>query len=655
MKVIIIFFLLSVLVLAQPDTHPRLLVQEQDLPGLRAKISNSPSTINEYYSVMRGLNNDFMVNTPPLNYTEYGIYSNLAFGSLVENDPGFDPYLAEQWAMLSINKTLSINRRQNNWSQRLEINFITPVLALVYDYAYEFLTTTQKEDLLNEIIYYMDIIRTWVYSQDKRIKYSNHIDMLSSSLGLAAISIKGENLNLYSDEQFEKDIDSVKVRIFKFPYGTFHTQWNIDGSTKEGPSYQILHGATVNLFLCALSKYENYNWFDPPDPQYAFIKPTLINVINHLIYHVYPKPHHTYSRNDMSFIYYNDSNGPGLHCMIGDYLMLAQKYNYGPAVWLYEQTLASPTNLNSYISDRTNHYANQNTFLLPIIYYAEYPSTSPEGFLEYENYFPDDGLFFWRTGWDNENDLQFMFQSRPAWHEVYPGEYIVPIHHTQPDNGQFMLNIHGEFYICDTEDKYKPRNNNYINMFEYETGLYQGEAHGKNERSWWDRHGTILEYFKSASINYVEADNKKAFSELLNQEQYEVNVRLSPSEDLWWVMPVQKVKRAVQYIKQKDGLPLYFIITDDIQKDETVRQYNWFVHTMFDNLPDTKLEHKFDISSNPVKLKRKDGSEPQKYLDLYVAHPSTFTPSLETVYTKLNYDELLEGDQYAMVDGMHYF
>jgi hypothetical protein len=363
-KIIIILqlFLIS-LHFAQSTNHPRILIYQEDLDAIRAKVWNNPGSLPyEYYQKMTTFNNYFLTHhVGSYDSWNFGIYGNMAFGYLIER--AGNPALAQVWVDESIAYAINtiipqIPSPPANWLERLKIVGVIRSLAIIYDYAYDELSSAEKQIFMQAINSGMVSLRNWLNSENYSIKYCNHIDCISSALGLAAIAIKGEDQSIYSDLEYTQDMLKIKSVLFDYPYGHYHRMYGLDGSTKEGPAYAQMHPAHINFFISALSKIEDYNWFDPPDQQYDFIRTTYKNRTEHFIFHLLPKRYHTYSYDDFSFLYYNDSVGPALYAMIGDYLMFAKIYNCGLSKWLYEQTLGSPNNLTR----NTNLYGFINNF-----------------------------------------------------------------------------------------------------------------------------------------------------------------------------------------------------------------------------------------------------------------------------------------------------
>jgi hypothetical protein len=226
-----------------------------------------------------------------------------------------------------------------------------------------------------------------------------------------------------------------------------------------------------------------------------------------------------------------------------------------------------------------------------------------------------------------------MFQSEPEWYSPEGYEPIVQGKHSQPDKGQFLLHAYGEWFIADTEDKINPWGNNYIVI--NESGDYLGEAHGYGGNSWWQQHGEITNYIESDLINYVSSDNTETFKYLLRPQSSGLRI-YSPQDPPntlteGWLMDMQNALRDVYYIKQEGSIPYYFIVLDDIQRDNNPHEYNWLAHTRSSGNPASVPRYTFDTGTNPIKVKRSNGSAPEKYLDLYVGHPATFTRSTVTV------------------------
>ncbi len=161
---------------------------------------------------------------------------------------------------------------------------------------------------------------------------------------------------------------------------------------------------------------------------------------------------------------------------------------------------------------------------------VENPDTSPR--LALARCWPEHGRVALRTGWSDPNAILFAMEC---------GEYGS---HGHADQGSFVLTAYGEHLVDDTG---------------YGGWEATSEAHsvvlidGKGQRQ-RGMLGAIRDFLHTEAMDYFEADSTAAYSTAES--------------------PAERVKRHVLFMR-----PSYFVIVDDVRKDDSQHDYQWLLHS----------------------------------------------------------------------------
>jgi len=161
---------------------------------------------------------------------------------------------------------------------------------------------------------------------------------------------------------------------------------------------------------------------------------------------------------------------------------------------------------------------------------VENPDTSPR--LALARYWPEHGRVTLRTGWSDPDGILLAMEC---------GEYGS---HGHADQGSFIITAYGEHLVDDT---------GYggweATAEAHSVALIDGEGQRKGGML-----GAINDFIHTEAMDYFEADSTKAYS----------------TND----SPVQMVKRHVLFMR-----PGYFVIVDELRKDDQPHQYEWLLHS----------------------------------------------------------------------------
>ena len=291
-----------------------------------------------------------------------------------------------------------------------------------------------------------------------------------------------------------------------------------DGAYFESPMY---HKYTMNYmtpFATALLRSGRENLFEYRDR--VLQKTCLYN-----LYMMEPTRDHFAPFNDGRRLAGNPPQG--LHPADAYFARLASVYRDGLLRWLFDNMFGP--------NRRFPVWNFQHGHPDAVVWYddtvpVEDPDTSPR--LALARCWPEHGRVALRTGWNDPDGILFAMEC---------GEYGS---HGHADQGSFVLTAYREHLVDDigyggweaTSEAHS-------------VALIDGEGQRKGGML-----GGINDFVHTEAMDYFEADSTPAYS----------------TED----SPVQLVKRHVLFMR-----PGYFVIVDELRKDDQVHQYEWLLHS----------------------------------------------------------------------------
>lgn len=490
-------------------------------------------------------------------------------------------------------------------------------LAYTYDYCQDILIASNKMTLFENALYENIVeIRNWASTLNAKTS-NNHGLYEGSGLGIAAISLDGVQINSTIYDASE-DLSLAKEVIL----GVLDGLWDKNGAPFESNFYGM--GAPLSAvfaFAEALKRRGDMDIYDYPG---------LINLSQWFAYELLPQrttsstcPHSHKWNNNLNTGYYWSNPW--------QFLQTAAEYNDGLSQWLFDQTVASmnPDHFKNIIGQSCfgglfyrHGYTWDGDLILPILKYQPVPGVNPEAILPQSFYFKDRGLVYFRTGWNDINDLLFSFESRLLF--SLSGEHF-HWHWDDRDKNSYTLYAYGEMFAVDpgrasSSQTYLrfTNNHNYIVI----------EDLGQSHNDTWTGAGSINDYISDDFIGFVRGDAESAYDELYvienDPENQYFRIINDPSEltdPAGFLNPVENADRYVQYIKESNGIPFYFILADDIRKDNSLHTYKWLHHTV----------DGFSASTNGITKHIYKNSNPSKYLDLNIFNPENFSTSSELI------------------------
>jgi hypothetical protein len=184
------------------------------------------------------------------------------------------------------------------------------------------------------------------------------------------------------------------------------------------------------------------------------------------------------------------------------------------------------------------------------------------------------GLYYYRSGWPagaSSDDVVFSFHS---------GRFQGG--HAQEDQNQFTLYAFGDKLVIDHGAGNPGKQSESHNIV-----LIDGNGQ-HNAGSSIGTDGDIARYLLGGFADYVQGDATAAYTTYspLNNPGYP----LRESDWSWGYIgsnPVLFARRNVLAVHGSDGIPPYFLIFDDIDKDGSAHDYRWQLHTADVNTVDT--------------------------------------------------------------------
>jgi hypothetical protein len=417
----------------------------------------------------------------------------------------------------------------------------------------------------NEIESYIDTMMTafnyerWLH----RPYVSNLSAMIGSSLGLAAICL--------ADEINPDKVKAAIARADLFVDKWLEYQVDPDGTCNEGAMYAGWSLRNLVYYFVARQRYDGLDYsvrtgIQKMEEWVAFaLLPTgraEINNINDAAYLNYPlSRHHTYL----------------------DWAQTA--WGSGLASWLWNRICGEG------LGHESGRLADKAA---TVLWHRNLDPKNPMLTLPRHRLWQHRGLYYFRTGWPDEitsDDIVFSF---------YSGKFQGG--HAHEDQNNFTLYGHGALFAVDHGYGWTSKESEAHNMV-FVDGKGQHYAGGSVGTD-----GSISEYLIGEYADYLLGDATAAYT-----THSEFNMPGFPFADDDWSYgydggnPVVRAGRRVIVVHDDEKPPCFFIF-DDIAKDDSLRTYEWRMHTLQNNAVET--------ASNPILIGGDNGR-----LDMYVITP----------------------------------
>jgi hypothetical protein len=558
--------------------HPKLLLSAADLPALRTATHGNGTNAREFRDMRNRA--DVYVDQHPdtlLDFLEglrtvpeLGLVHQVLGPSLLNAQPPgvapvpLDPGAKVREVLLHLARTRDVDT--NDYASSLRLR----TLAVGYDLAFAEATPAERQEIRAEIIAYLDLMQSRFEYQRylERPFTSNRGAMVGAAIGLATIAIwddvsASERTALQPALLFGRDLVTTCIT----------TILGSDGSYREG----VLYGAW--MLRMVIPYFEAERRFSGND---LGADPRIEKIAAWLAYEVLPEGGgRTNNLNDSLWL----TRPLAVH---GTYLDWAQ-YRFASPLAKY---------LERHVTGVYGHDPGADgDKVATVLWNRDIAAADPGSLLPAGSLFADRGIYYYRNGWKTAasgSEILFTFQSG-----AFQGG------HAQEDQNHFTLYAYGDRYVLDHGSQYTsvlPKESIAHNI------VLIDQLGQHNAGSSIGTDGSMSDAFLTAFADYVCGDATSAYTTYSPLNAPDVPF---PGTDWSWGYdggnPVQRAKRHVVSLKGA-GAPPYFLIADDIRKDDVAHQYDWQIHTDASN--------EVDVSTDPVRI---TGS--QSELRLYFARP----------------------------------
>jgi len=345
-----------------------------------------------------------------------------------------------------------------------------------------------------------------------------------------------------------------------------------DGACFEGVQYGAWAMRHLAWYFEARRRYNGDDYSQRPD---------IRRIEQWLAYEVLPERGGVVNNlNDTSYLNHPLSR-------LNTYLEWAMtRWNSGLAAWLWDRSLGAEDGYD---------WGALEDHAATVLWHRPFPPVNPGSILPRSKLWEERGLYYYRTGWPSHgysDDLVFSFYAG-----VFHGG------HSQEDQGSFTLYGYGTRFAAD--NGFDPPNAKSVahNMVfvDGKGQHYSGSSVGTD--------GKILARLLSPPADYLFGDMTAAYG-----TYSPFNAPGIPFPDDDWSYgyfgdnPVEHAHR--EWLVVHDGdIPPYFVLLDDVKKDETTRAYQWRMHTDGAN--------PIDLSPASIRIDGKRGT-----MEVDVCHPA---------------------------------
>ena len=550
--------------------HPRLLFTNGEIPALQSKVADGGRDDTAYQFICTLVQYVY----PPLPVNDLlgawygdGTIQNLGLVSRIESPP--------DGAALALGKTITLHVA-NNWEPNLDeahSGMRLRSLALGYDMFFADASEAERGLVRDEIVRYIQkMIWFPAYEVFEQQPYlANHSAMFGAALGLAAIALQGETeAYLVTDAMAMADRIAQNLLLWQFDEG---------GAYGEGNLYALWTLRNLIPYFAARERFDGYSYADHP---------RLRAVEEWLAYELLPEGA-ARSHN------LNDSVIQGVpYARSTTYFDWAiHEWGSGLAAWLWEHAAGT------YGIDMASEADKAST----VLWHRTVPQVAPGTVLPKHRIWLGRGLYTFRTGWQegySSDDVVFSF---------YSGKFQGG--HAQEDQNQFALYGYGERFVIDHGAGAVGKQSEAHNMVLID-GQGQHNAGGSVGTD-----GRIAEYLLGGMADYVVGDAASAYA-----TYSEYNAPDYPYQGADWSWgyngsnPVEFAWRRVLTVHGDDAPP-YFVVMDDIRKDDAVHDYEWRLHTLAWN--------DIDTAANPMTIAGDEGT-----LDVHLLSPVAGAVTIHT-------------------------
>lgn len=521
--------------------HPRLLFAAPDIPGLRVKLQNGGRD-DEAYDFLRNVVENFYATAPPNTVLGpfFGLEAMPAIGLVAHLDvPPHAAAMAHGKLLTTfLAQTYAPDFNEANSGMRLRS------LALGYDWFFADATESERAVIRDEMVEYMELMTTSNAYEgfEYRPYLANHSAMFGAALGLAAICLQGEaDASLLSDAMAMADRIVANLLAYQFDPG---------GAYNEGGLYALWTLRNLVYYFDARKRFDGYAYGD-----HATVRAVEQWLPYELLHEGGGRSHNL---NDSPY-------GTIPFARSGTYFDWAMtEWNSGLSAWLWDRTSGT------YGVD----FGVEADKAATALWHRTLPLIQPNAVLPRHRIWLQRGLYHFRTGWQSGNsskeDVAFSF---------YSGKFQGG--HAQEDQNQFALYAYGAKFVIDHGAGGMGKESTAHNMV-----LIDGQGQ-HNAGSSIGTDGRIAQYLLGGSADYVVGDATQAYT---TYSEFNAQGVPFPGSDWSWghfgANPVQFAYRRILVV-HGSAAPPYFVVMDDIGKDNANHTYEWRMHTHSDNTVNT--------------------------------------------------------------------
>lgn len=551
--------------------HPRLTVTREEVPSLQNKLHDGGPD-DEAYAFIRQLVLD---EYPTSSLTHL---MGVTFGMNFLLNLGLVAQLDENESATAFDLGRSFTLALADSFAADDNVFYSPVrlraLCFGYDMCMENATDSERAYVRAEIESYVDSLmfafnyERWLYPPYT----SNITSMIGASLGIAAICLAGE--------MEPSRVDAALARADSFVATWMRYHLDPDGTCFEGVQYGTWSMRHLPWYFEARRRFDGYD--------YSKLD-AIRNIERWLPYEILPEPGaHVNNLNDTAYL-----NQPiSRHNTFVDWALSA--WSSGLSAWTWERVLGRNDGYDwGALADKASI----------ALWYRPVPIVQPGDVLPNAFLWRKRGLYYYRTGWPRHgasDDVVFSFYSGP-----FQGG------HSQEDQNNFTLYAYGTRLAADNGFDNPNAESEAHNMV-----FVDGKGQHHSGRS-VGTDGRIVSNVLSDYADYLFGDATDAYTShsVLNRPGY-------PFPDDDWSYgydggnPVERAYREWIVVHEGDTPP-YFILLDDVKKDDATRTYDWRMHT--------EADHAIDASANPIRI---DGARARLAID--VCYPATGDLTIKT-------------------------
>jgi hypothetical protein len=511
--------------------HPRLFFSTSDLPALRARVHDGgvddaaysyirQRAVNVYLSSpLDSLVSDDAAQEPIINLALASHFESSVDSSLVNLGRRLTLYIARNW-----------NRDTDPFGTSLRLR----ALAIGFDHFFVNATPAERQEIRDEAqnyMYYMAINLNYDIWRH-RPYVSNKTAMVSAALGLAGVCFQDEVSAPFPDQALAAADD--------FYHAWRDTHLANDGCYREGTLYVGWSMRNLIYYFAARKRFDGVD---------HGLDPSIRAIERWVPYEI-------------------DTRGDGRVNNIQDQTDYFRPFARHTTYWAWAQSEWG-SNLAAYMWDHSagqygKDMLDENDKASTVLWHQNLAPINPGNLLPRSHVWEDRGLYYFRTGWPDgatSGDVVFSF---------YSGEFRGG--HAQEDQNQFTLSAYGEKLVLDNGAGSSAKQSEAHNMVRI-------DGNGQhNAGSSIGTDGRITNYITTDYADYVRGDATLAYS--THSPYNNAGVPYPWSNWSWGFSGANPVRYALRTVLAVHGVgvPPYFVIRDDVQKDDAAHQYDWCMH-----------------------------------------------------------------------------